>query len=254
MSDAERRAATHAKEVAHGRVLSDGSPEAAWGWGSAAGRLRARRRAQLIALGARLGPGARVLEIGCGTGMFTELFAASGAELVAVDISEELLDRARARGIPNARFLCRPFEECELEGPFDAVIGSSVLHHLDVVGSLTRIHALLKPGGRLSFAEPNYLNPQVFLERKLRFIKPLFWYVSPDETAFVRWPLGARLRGLGFDEVGISAFDWLHPATPERWIPAVTAVGRWLEASPGLRELAGSLLITARRPASASSV
>ncbi len=88
-------------EVAHGQRMAMGDPEATWGWESPAGRLRAGRRAELILKTARLGPGAHVLEIGCGTGLFTEIFAQSGAVIVAVDISEDLLDRARARGLPQ---------------------------------------------------------------------------------------------------------------------------------------------------------
>jgi len=248
MSETQRIAPDPNSEIAHGRRLAGGDPETAWGWGTPAGRLRARRRADLIVRGSRLAPGQRVLEIGCGTGMFTDMFAASGAQITAVDISEELLERARARGIPNARFLARRFEDCEVEGPFDAVIGSSVLHHLDIEDALQRVFGLLAPGGRMAFAEPNYLNPQVFLERKLRFIKPLFWYISPDETAFVRGSFGTLLRRKGFTEIDIVPFDWLHPKTPARMIPMVLAVGRALEATPGLREFSGSLLITACRP------
>jgi SAM-dependent methyltransferase len=236
-------------EVAHGRMLSMGDAETAWGWGTPAGRLRARRRADLIAQGAGLATGVRALEIGCGTGMFTEMFSATGAEVLAVDISEELLKKARARGIPNARFIARRFEECDVDGPFDAVVGSSVLHHLDIGPALDRMFAMLRPGGRLSFAEPNMRNPQVFLERKLRFIKPLFWYVSPDETAFVKGPLGALLVRAGFRDVSIAPFDWLHPSTPPGLIGAVQALGRALEAAPLLCEFAGSLIIRARRPA-----
>ena len=235
-------------EVAHGRILSMGDAETAWGWGTPAGRLRARRRADLVVEGAGLAPGVRALEIGCGTGMFTEMFAATGAGIIAVDISEDLLVKARARGVPNARFIARRFEECDVDGPFDAVIGSSVLHHLEIAPALDRIFHLLRPGGRLAFAEPNMLNPQVFLERKLRFIKPLFWYVSPDETAFVKGTLGTLLTRAGFCDVSLEPFDWLHPSTPAPFIGAVQALGRVLEAAPFLRELAGSLIIRARRP------
>jgi SAM-dependent methyltransferase len=237
-----------ASEIQHGKRLSLGDPEATWGWGTPAGRLRARRRSEFVMRGAGLRPALRVLEIGCGTGLFTEKFAASGADILAVDISEDLLERARQRGIPNARFLARRFEDCEIDGPFDAVLGSSVLHHLEVDDAIAKIFSLLKPGGRMSFAEPNYLNPQVFLERKLRFIRPLFWHVSPDETAFVRWSFQAKLVRAGFDMVALTPFDWLHPVTPGGLIPAVSAVGAALESTPLLREFSGSLHIVARRP------
>src|SRR5262245_48327270 len=237
-------------EIAHHAMLAQADTEAIWGWGTPAGRLRAERRAALIAKGAGLQPGVRALEIGSGTGMFTEMFARTGAQIVGVDISEALLEKARARHLPadQVQFVAKRFEDCAVDGPFDAVLGSSVLHHLDIEPALAKICQLLKPGGRLSFAEPNMLNPQVFLERKLAFIRPLFWYVSPDETAFRRWSLRALLETIGFHEVYCQPFDWLHPAVPPPLIPAVCHVGCWMEKTPGLREFAGSLLIRGVRP------
>jgi 2-polyprenyl-3-methyl-5-hydroxy-6-metoxy-1,4-benzoquinol methylase len=234
-------------EIEHGKWLAAGDTEAIWGWGTPAGQLRARRRGGLVAEAAGLRPGARALEVGCGTGLFTEIFAASGANIIAVDISEELLDKARQRGlpVPRVRFLAKPFEECALDGPFDAVIGSSILHHLDYKAALAKMCRLLRPGGVLAFAEPNYLNPQVWLERNFRQFFP---YTSPDETAFVRWQLRRDLLGAGFEAPRITPFDWLHPSTPRLLIPCVRAIGTVLEYLPLLREFSGSLLITARRP------
>lgn len=235
------------REIAHGTRLAQGDTEAAWGWGSPAGRLRALRRAGLIAAGAGLAPGSHVLEIGCGTGLFTEMFARSGARIVAVDISPQLLAKARQRGLPSAqvRFIETRFEDSALAGPFDAVIGSSVLHHLDLLPACARIFQLLRPGGTLAFAEPNMLNPQVFAERKFRRWFPR---ISADETAFVRTKLQRVLRESGFEHVRIVPFDWLHPATPQGWLPLVQGIGRVLERIPLAREFSGSLLLSARRP------
>jgi SAM-dependent methyltransferase len=141
-----------------------------------------------------------------------------------------------------------PFEDPALvnESRFDAVIGSSVLHHLEVKPALQRIFDLLKPGGYLSFAEPNMLNPQVAAERS--FLRPLFKYTSPDETAFVRRSLGRMLSSVGFTEINIKPFDWLHPATPPWLINTVKAIGKFFELIPFIREFSGSLLISAKRP------
>ncbi len=234
-------------EIAHGQRLSECDTEQTWGWATVAGQLRAKRRADLIIRGAGLGPGGQALEIGCGTGLFTEMFARTGVELVAIDISGVLLDKARTRGLPSniVRFVEGPLEDTSVGGPFDAVIGSSVLHHLDVPIALTRIYSLLKPGGRLCLAEPNMLNPQVLLERKLRRWFP---YVSPDETAFTRHSLGRLLTDNGFTQVSIVPFDWLHPGTPQRLVPYVQRLSGWLEKLPGVRECAVSLLIRCSRP------
>lgn len=250
MMQGSRDAANRAdREIKHGEWLALNDPESVWGWGTPAGQLRAKRRSDLILKGGQIGSGKRVLEVGCGTGNFTAVFAESGAEIVAVDISPELIERARMRGLPADRvvFLQKRFEDCDIDGPFDAVIGSSILHHLDVAAALPLILRLLKPGGWFSFAEPNYLNPQVFLERKLRFL-PCFHYTSPDETAFVRWSFAHQLSAVGFVEVSIAPFDWLHPSVPPRVIGAVLKVGSVIERAPVLREFSGSLYIKARRP------
>jgi 2-polyprenyl-3-methyl-5-hydroxy-6-metoxy-1,4-benzoquinol methylase len=235
----------HQHEVEHGKYLSEGLAEEIWGWGSPAGRLRATRRAALILEGARIGQSSKVLEIGCGTGLFTEMFAQSGAEIIAVDLSPELLTIARQRGLPHVQFLARSFEDCEVDGPFDAVIGSSVLHHLDLERTWPKVFSILRPGGRLSFAEPNMLNPQIYCERHFRRFFP---QVSPDETAFVRTQLRGDLEGAGFTSVSIQPFDWLHPATPPALIPLVSGMGRAFESLWPIREFAGSLRIWARRP------
>jgi 2-polyprenyl-3-methyl-5-hydroxy-6-metoxy-1,4-benzoquinol methylase len=235
----------HQREVEHGKYLSAGAAEEIWGWGTPAGQIRAKRRAALILQGAFVGPSSKVLEIGCGTGLFTEMFARSDAQIISVDLSPELLSIARKRGLPGVQFLERSFEDCEVDGPFDAVIGSSVLHHLDLERTWPKIFSLLKPGGRMSFAEPNMLNPQIYCERHFR---RLFPQVSPDETAFVRTRLRRDLERAGFISVSIQPFDWLHPSTPPALMSVISGLGRAFEAIWPIREFAGSLRIWARKP------
>jgi len=236
-------------EIEHGKKLSQQGAEFIWGWGSPAGKVRAEKRAALIAEGACLRPGIRVLEIGCGTGLFTQMFVQTGAYIIAVDISPDLLREARMRGLPedSVEFLEKPFEECKVDGPFDAVIGSSILHHLDLEVSLAKIYSLLKPGGIMSFAEPNMLNPQIFIQKNIHWIKKRMGD-SPDETAFVRLSLMRQLQSAGFTNITITPFDWLHPATPERMIGTVSKIGGFLEAIPLIKEISGSLYIRCEKP------
>ncbi|MCW5876535.1 MAG: methyltransferase domain-containing protein [Anaerolineales bacterium] len=232
-----------ANEIAHGKLLAKGHTEAIWGWGSPAGQQRATKRAAKITSAAKLAPGQHVLEIGCGSGMFTRLFAASGAKITANDVSPDLIELAK-KANPGVKFICAPFEDLPTTGRYDAVIGSSVLHHLDLDAALQKSIELLSPGGRLAFAEPNMLNPQIFAERT--FLRDKLDYVSPDETAFVRWSLAKTLAEHGYVDIHITPFDWLHPAVPTGLIKPVEAIGRILEWLPGIREFSGSLLITCR--------
>ncbi|MDH3944000.1 MAG: methyltransferase domain-containing protein [Anaerolineae bacterium] len=236
------------REIAHGEFLAAEGAEYLWGWGTPAGMVRYRRRAQLIADAAGLNHTGRVLEIGCGTGLFTDIFAKYAMKVTAVDISPDLIEMAANRALPaeKVEFICAGFEQIPGKDAFDAVVGSSVLHHLEVAESLERINRLLKPGGRLVFAEPNMLNPQIFAERKL--LRSRLKQVSPDETAFVRWDLAKLLAKKGFVNIHIHPFDWLHPAVPGELIAPVSALGRIFEKVPLLKEFSGSLLIRAHKP------
>ena len=245
----EKKSIKAEREVIHGKMIADRNPESIWGWKTPAGRARALRRAEWISASANLGPGRTVLEIGCGTGMFTEMFALSGARIVAVDISYDLIEIARSRGLPDKQvvFLQKRFEDCDVDGPFDAVIGSSVLHHLDIQEALAKIYELLKPGGIMSFAEPNMLNPQIMVQKNVPLIKARMGD-SPDETAFFRRRIRHLLLKAGFAGVSILPCDWLHPATPASLIDIVAKAGRILEKLPVIREFAGSLYIRCHRP------
>jgi SAM-dependent methyltransferase len=236
-----------AGEIEHWQLIA-GKEEVVWHWASPAGRLRAKRRARLLVEAGGVTAGKHVLEIGCGTGLFTNVFAATGARVVAIDVCPPLLEKAVARNIDgDVAFQIEDAEQMSFgDQTFDAVIGSSVLHHLDVGQTIGEMHRVLKPGGRIAFAEPNMMNPQIVFERSTPAVRR--WVgATPEETAFFRWNLARRLRQGGYDEVKIEPFDFLHPAVPRPLIPLVRGVGGILEQLPLFREIAGSLIISARR-------
>lgn len=237
-----------AREIAHGRKIA-GNAESVWFWESPAGRRRADRRAELFIEHGGLAPGRRALEIGCGTGVFLERVARCGASLHGLDVSEDLLEKARARvgGLGNV-VLDRGNAEATPypERHFDAVYGSSILHHLDLDAALAEAHRVLRPGGRVVFAEPNILNPQVLLMFRFGPLKELFG-VSPDEAAFSRFRARRALERAGFVDVSVAPFDFLHPSIPQGWVERGLAASRVLERVPLVREFAGSMLMRARR-------
>ena len=237
-----------AREIEHGRKIA-GNAETVWFWESPAGRRRAQRRAELFVLHGGLGPGKRALELGCGTGVFLERVARCGAEVHGLDLSEDLLEKARARVASLANVVVErgnaeasPYPE----GHFDAVYGSSILHHLNLDAALAEAHRVLKPGGRVVFAEPNILNPQVLLMFRFGPMKERFG-VSPDEMAFSRFRARRALARAGFVDVSVEPFDFLHPSIPQAWVEHGLALSQALERLPLVREIAGSMLMRARR-------
>jgi SAM-dependent methyltransferase len=237
------------REIEFHRGISDHA-EAIWNWDSPSGRARAARRAALLVQWAELRPGVRALELGCGTGVFLEKVAAGGASITGIDLSADLLARCAARmaGVPGVVLVRGNAEQMPFpDASFDAVYGSSILHHLNLDAALTEVRRVLKPGGRAAFAEPNILNPQVAVMFRLGLTKHYFG-VSPDEMAFSRFRARRAAAGAGLAAVTVTPFDFLHPATPAPLIRAVGSIGRALERLPLAREIAGSMLIAARRP------
>ena len=231
-------------EIKHGKYLLQHGAGEVWNWESPAGRLRWARRVGMLS--SHIRPGMQILELGCGTGYLTKKLAGTGASVTAIDISPELLKVARAEcADANVNFMVE--NACAMTFPdetFDSVIGSSVLHHLDVPRVLAEIRRVLRPGGTLYFTEPNLLNPQIALQKKIPALKRRMGD-SPDETAFFRWQLRNKLRAVGFKTIRIECFDFLHPQTPPQLIPFCEKLGRWLEKTPLISEIAGSLSIRA---------
>lgn len=92
-------------------------------------------------------PGESILDLGCGDGQLTRRLAATGASVVGVDLSPQMLAAARERGIDaregSAESL--PFAD----RAFDAVFSNAVLHWVrDQEAMMAEVRRVLKPGGR----------------------------------------------------------------------------------------------------------
>jgi ubiquinone/menaquinone biosynthesis C-methylase UbiE len=229
------------------KILADA--EKVWGRAGLAGTKRLERRAKMVIDFCRIKPGLKVLEIGCGSGTLTEKLAATGAEIIATDIFPEFLELTKKR-ITTANITTQIADAETLDGladgSFDAVVGLSILHHLDIDKTLGSIYRVLKPGGFMAFAEPNMLNPQIAVQKNIPAIKKAM-NDSPDETAFFAGPMKKKLSNLNFKEISVIPFDFLHPAVPDSAAPAVEKIGDIFERIPFIKEIAGSLFIGAKK-------
>lgn len=100
-----------------------------------------------------IGPGARVLEIGPGTGQATVPLASLGCEVTAVELGAELAEVARRRlaDHPNATVHVADFETWPLPAePFDLVFSATAFHWIDPAVRLAKSAAALRPGGALA--------------------------------------------------------------------------------------------------------
>ncbi len=244
MTDQEKKRIQH--EIEHGKKISE-EAESVWNWSSPAGQVRADRRARLLVRYGEIRKGEQVLEIGCGTGLFSgKVFDLSGADITAMDISEDLLSQAREK-YPQIKFEIGDAMNLNYnDNHFDVVFGSSVLHHLNYQLSCNEIFRVLKKGGRMVFAEPNMINPQILIQKNVPYIKEKLGD-SPDESAIIRWSFKKLLLETGFTEVEIIPYDFLHPITPKPLINFVNGIGKVVEKIPVLKEIAGSVIIAATK-------
>lgn len=93
--------------------------------------------------------GERIVDLGCGTGQLTAKIAETGARVIGVDSSSAMIEEAR-RLYPHVRFEVADGATFKLDEPVDAVFSNAALHWMTRAPEVAqRIHAALKPGGRL---------------------------------------------------------------------------------------------------------
>ena len=152
----------------------------------------------------RLVPGARVLDLGCGTGVPTAgMLTESALEVVGIDVSTEMLALAR-RNVPTGRFVAMDVMELDGSlGRFDAVcafFSLLMLRREDIPRVLRRIRAVLRPGAVVAVG---------MVEGDLDYFPLSFLGQEVYVTAYPRADLEAALRaeGLHVLEVDVEEFE-----------------------------------------------
>jgi SAM-dependent methyltransferase len=115
----------------------------------------------LVAL-ANLREGARLLEIGPGTGQATAPLAKRGFEVVGVELGAQLAEAARRRlaRFENVDIVNANFETWETSGePFDAVFAFTAFHWIDPALRYERSAELLREGGALAILRTKHVLP-----------------------------------------------------------------------------------------------
>ncbi|MEU3950454.1 class I SAM-dependent methyltransferase [Streptomyces sp. NPDC029526] len=280
--------------MAENRIVNTHQSEA---WNGYEGRHWAEHQARYDALNdpantplleaARLRATDRVLDIGCGNGRLTRLAARTAAGAVGVDLSEPMLERARASAaeerLDNVTHLLAdaqvyPFEEAS----FDVALSRfGVMFFADPVAAFANIGRALRPGGRIVFVCPQSvlrMDQAVIFEAVAEHVA-LPDFSAPAQTGPTAFADPARAeqvlsdagfeaataepvevpQGWGRDAADAAAFlfgwgpmrHWLRDAAPDavdRARDAATDAFRAFETDDGVRLVARHWLVTAEWP------
>ena len=194
---------------------------------------------ELLAERCGLRPGARVLEIGAGTGLATGRLLAAGAHVVAVEPGENLAAVLAAdHACDRLEISVADFESAELPGGFDLAVAATSLHWLDPATSTEKIGRLVRPAGWLAawwneFGDVK--RPTLFRDR----LDDVYHDLLPAEPGYLssrsyvldtdRWRKQLTSGGY-FDDVSVEIIEWQQALT------AQTARDLW-STFPNIAEL-----------------
>lgn len=130
----------------------------------------------------RPGPGARILDIGCGVGTLARF--CSNFHYEGFDWNERYIEHARKKYGAYGKFSCQDASAAAVEsaGSYDVVMANGILHHLsdpDVVNLLKLSRLALREGGRLVTRDGCRTDVQGPFER---------WLLNNDRGLYVRSP------------------------------------------------------------------
>ncbi|MDO8107606.1 methyltransferase domain-containing protein [Isoptericola sp. b441] len=181
------------------------------------------------------GPGRRVLDLGCGPGLYAHRLAAAGCAVTGLDLSAGSIEFARARAADaglTVDYRVQDFRTLDAHATYDLVLQSfgEVSTFSDTVRDdlLRRIRRALAPGGALLFdmTRPSAHRPPA--PRRVELLDGGLWrpgphlvvtdtYVYPDDITCDQYVVA--------DDSVVVYRMWFHDYTPATLAPVLTEAG-----------------------------
>lgn len=166
-----------------------------------------KKKTRIVATLCNIQPLDNVLEVGCGTGIYTKELLNYTPFLTAIDCTKEMLLIANSnlnRTTENVdfRYIDAHYTGIYFDNYFDSVVGFNVLQYLDVDKFLKSVAKAMKKQSTLCFVEPNALNPVAYLLTKVSWFRDLFKRPK-DARSFYPAELVKYFQDNGFNNIEI---------------------------------------------------
>lgn len=213
---------------------------------------RLRRRAFLVAKATPVTPGQSVLELGAGSGIWTEHLAAALAGqnfVTAAVINEPLVRCAISRYLPKIKVVqVEDFDSALPSESFDYVVATDLLTDKSCTAVLEIAGRCLKPGGQFVFFARNASNPFVYFRKATA---GLFASSSAGTDPFGVSPETLRIAAeqQNFEQVTISLSEVIPPSRSA----IGQAIGLILERAPVVNRFSSCVCFSGVKPGGTSS-
>lgn len=224
--------------------------EAAWGTSGGGLLARVQCRAFLVARSLPILPGRKVLELGAGSGFWTEHLAyALGGQnpITAAVFDGNLARKAFRRKVHNTKFIhVKNFQEAFSKEQFDYIVSTDVVTDDLCLATLAMVHRWLKSGGQFIFFGQNPSNPMSRLRRALSpFTRQERSKNHEQDIHLQKWKETAAQ--LGFDGVEMTRLEVICPLRSM----VGQAAGLILERAPAVRCFSKAVSFRAAKPGAA---
>jgi len=187
-----------------------------------------------------------LLEVGCGTGLFTQKLAEILPQLniLATDVYEPMLALAQKRLENHKNVKCKLYdalsnaEQRDMQN-FDIVCGVDIIHHIEnPIDALRTWKSMVKPNGILLFLECNPANPAMYIRHHNR----------PEEKRLYlnnKKNLTSWAEAAGWKNVVVKNLPTYLPSGPEKMWNMLTATEKFIHKIPLINRMSGLFLVYA---------